>query len=68
MGYFELNNENAAKYGNGMYEATDVINLRGIKQVYNSNKGKNVLFDNFNFDIKDIKGEGQFVSLLGKSG
>lgn len=50
------------------YEDVDVINLRNITQVYNDVKGKNVLFDNFNFDIKDIKGEGQFVSLLGKSG
>lgn len=61
---------------NGMYEAVDVINLRGIKQVYTSKTGpfwnrkkvENVLFDNFDFDIKDIKGEGQFVALLGKSG
>ena len=52
----------------GEYEETDVINLRGIKQVYESKNGKNVLFDNFNLDVKDIKGEGQFISLLGKSG
>ncbi len=61
---------------NGMYEAVDVINLRGIRQVYttktgpfwNRKKSDNVLFDNFNFDVKDVKGEGQFVALLGKSG
>jgi NitT/TauT family transport system ATP-binding protein len=50
------------------YEDVDVINLRNITQVYDDGHGKNVLFDNFNFDIKDIRGEGQFVSLLGKSG
>lgn len=51
------------------YEEVDVINLRNIRQVYNAGtKNENVLFDNFNFDIKDIKGEGQFISLLGKSG
>jgi NitT/TauT family transport system ATP-binding protein len=51
------------------YEEVDVINLRNIRQVYNTGtKNENVLFDNFNFDIKDIKGEGQFISLLGKSG
>lgn len=53
---------------NGMYEDVDVINLRNIKQVYKSGKIENVLFESFNFDIKDIKGEGQFVALLGKSG
>jgi NitT/TauT family transport system ATP-binding protein len=46
---------------------TDVINLRGIKQVYHGEKDT-ILFDNFNFDIEDIPGEGQFVSILGKSG
>lgn len=46
---------------------TDVLNLKGIKQVYPGNP-PTLLFDNFNFDIEDIPGEGQFVSLLGKSG
>ena len=52
----------------------DVINLRGIRQVYKTEKTfgrpalENVLFDNFNFDIKDIPDEGQFIALLGKSG
>ena len=55
-------------YVNPLYEQVDVINLRGVRQVYKSPKGDNVLFDNFNFDVKDIKGEGQFVALLGKSG
>lgn len=49
-------------------EVVDVINLRNIKQVYKTHKSENVLFNNFNFDIKDIKGEGQFIALLGKSG
>ena len=53
---------------NTIYEDLDVINMKGIRQVYKTNKSENVLFDNFNFDIKDIKGEGQFISLLGKSG
>ena len=56
---FSFNNEN---------EEVDVINLRNIKQVYKTAKSKNILFENFNFDIKDIKGEGQFIALLGKSG
>jgi len=53
---------------NSNYEDVDVLNLRNIRQVYKTNKSENVLFDNFNFDIKDLKGEGQFISLLGKSG
>lgn len=50
------------------YENVDILNLTNIRQVYKTNKSENVLFDNLNFNIKDIKGEGQFVSLLGKSG
>jgi NitT/TauT family transport system ATP-binding protein len=46
---------------------TDVLNLKGIKQVYTGNP-PTVLFDNFNFTIEDIPDEGQFISLLGKSG
>lgn len=49
-------------------EVVDVINLVNIKQVYKTRKTENVLFNNFNFNINDIKGEGQFIGLLGKSG
>jgi NitT/TauT family transport system ATP-binding protein len=49
-------------------ESVDVLNLRNIRQVYKTDKSENVLFESLNFDIKDIKGEGQFISLLGKSG
>lgn len=51
-----------------MYENVDVINLRNIRQVYKTKSTENVLFDNFNLDIKDIKSEGQFLTILGKSG
>lgn len=51
-----------------LYEDVDVLNLKNIRQVYKTDKSENVLFDNLNFNIKDIKGEGQFISLLGKSG
>ena len=53
---------------NSEYEEVDVINLRNIRQVYKSGKSETVIFDNFNFDVKDIKGEGQYTALLGKSG
>ena len=46
----------------------DVISLKNIRQVYHTNKGDSVLFDNLNFTIEDLTGEGQFISLLGKSG
>jgi NitT/TauT family transport system ATP-binding protein len=46
----------------------DVLNLRGIRQVYKGADKDTILFDNFDFNIEDIPGEGQFVSLLGKSG
>jgi len=51
-------------------ENVDVIQLNKIKQVYKTGRKKPdfTLFDNFNFQIKDIKGEGQFLALLGKSG
>lgn len=53
---------------NTLYDDVDVLSLKNIRQVYKTNKSENVLFDDFNFNIKDIKGEGQFVALLGKSG
>jgi NitT/TauT family transport system ATP-binding protein len=53
---------------NSENEVTDVINLRNIKQVYKTVKSQHVIFDNFNFDIKDIKGEAQFISIIGASG
>jgi len=46
----------------------NVITLRGIRQVYRSDDKDFVLFDNLNFEIEDIVGAGQFVSILGKSG
>ena len=49
-------------------EPVDVLNLRNIRQVYKTKDTENVLFENLNFDVKDLKGEGQFTSILGKSG
>ncbi len=56
------------KDNNSENEPVDVLNLRNIRQVYKTKNSENVLFDNLNLDIKDLKGEGQFTSLLGKSG
>jgi NitT/TauT family transport system ATP-binding protein len=46
----------------------DVINLVNINQVYSELSPPNVVFKDFNLDIKDIKERGQFITLMGKSG
>ncbi len=46
----------------------DVINLVNINQVYSELSPPNVVFKDFNLDIKDIKDRGQFITLMGKSG
>jgi NitT/TauT family transport system ATP-binding protein len=46
----------------------DIINLVNINQVYSDHTPQNVVFKDFNLDIKDIKDRGQFVTLMGKSG
>jgi NitT/TauT family transport system ATP-binding protein len=47
---------------------TDIINLVNINQVYSDHTTPNVVFKDFNLDIKDIKDRGQFITLMGKSG
>jgi NitT/TauT family transport system ATP-binding protein len=47
---------------------TDVINLVNINQVYTEHTPPNVVFKDFNLDIKDIKDRGQFITIMGKSG
>jgi ABC-type bacteriocin/lantibiotic exporter with double-glycine peptidase domain len=47
---------------------TDVINLVKINQVYSDSIPPNVVFKDFNLDIKDIKDQGQFITIMGKSG
>jgi NitT/TauT family transport system ATP-binding protein len=46
----------------------DIINLVKINQVYSEHTPPNVVFKDFNLDIKDIKDEGQFITIMGKSG
>lgn len=50
------------------YEDVDVINLTNICQSFKTDNGEFKLFDNFSLDIKDFKGVGQFVSIMGASG
>lgn len=50
-------------------ELQDVINLKGISVTFNEGTDKEYkLFENFNFDIPDFPGEGQFISIMGQSG
>jgi NitT/TauT family transport system ATP-binding protein len=44
---------------------TDIINLVNINQVYGNHAP---VFKDFNLDIKDIRDEGQFITIMGKSG
>ncbi len=46
----------------------DVINLVNINQVYTEHVPHNVVFKDFNLDIRDIKDQGQFITIMGKSG
>lgn len=50
------------------YEKTDILELKNISQTYIENGKKNVVFDNFNLQIKDVVGTGQFVVIVGASG
>jgi NitT/TauT family transport system ATP-binding protein len=47
---------------------TDVINLVNINQIYSDSVPPNIVFKDFNLDIKDVKDRGQFITLMGKSG
>jgi NitT/TauT family transport system ATP-binding protein len=47
---------------------TDVINLVNITQIYSDSVPPNIVFKDFNLDIKDVKDRGQFITLMGKSG
>ena len=47
---------------------TDIINLVKISQVYSESDPPNVVFKDFDLNIKDIKDKGQFITIMGKSG
>lgn len=64
--------DNVKKDNSGVQTAeshsTDIINLVNINQVYSESTPPNIVFKDFNLDIKDIKDRGQFITLMGKSG
>jgi NitT/TauT family transport system ATP-binding protein len=47
---------------------SNIINLVNINQVYSDSIPQNVVFKDFNLDIKDIRDRGQFITIMGKSG
>jgi NitT/TauT family transport system ATP-binding protein len=63
----EANNEAPADRAS-VNHTTDIINLVNISQVYSDQTPPNVVFKDFNLDIKDIKDRGQFITIMGKSG
>jgi NitT/TauT family transport system ATP-binding protein len=57
------------KFDESKYDPIDKIQLKNINQVYTDKNGnKNVVFNDFDLDIKDIKGGGQFTVIVGASG
>jgi NitT/TauT family transport system ATP-binding protein len=63
----DVNIETPEKQPSGSH-LTDIINLVNINQVYTEHTPPNVVFKDFNLDVKDIKDRGQFITLMGKSG
>ncbi len=63
----DLNKDSSADRTSGR-DLTDVINLVNISQIYSDSTPPNIVFKDFNLDIKDIKDRGQFITLMGKSG
>lgn len=49
-------------------EAVDILNFENVNVSFPTDKGEFKLFENFNFAIKDFKGRGQFISIMGASG
>jgi NitT/TauT family transport system ATP-binding protein len=56
------------KPGKEITTDADIINLKGINQSYSQNNALNHVFKDFNLDLKDHAGRGQFITLMGKSG
>jgi NitT/TauT family transport system ATP-binding protein len=61
------NMETPPDQASGSY-STDIINLVNISQIYSDHTPPNVVFKDFNLDVKDIKDLGQFITIMGKSG
>ena len=64
----EPNKEDSTLYAAPSMHPDDIINLVNINQVYTEHATQNIVFRDFNLDIKDIKDYGQFITIMGKSG
>lgn len=62
------NKEDSTQYTAPSVHPDDIINLVNINQVYTDHGTQNIVFKDFNLDIKDIKDYGQFITIMGKSG
>jgi len=49
-------------------QSADIINLVNVTQIYTEQTPHNVVFKDFNLDIRDLKDRGQFITIMGKSG
>ena len=66
--YGEIKTDQARMDGSYECEAVDILNFENVNVSFPTDKGEFKLFDNFNFSIKDFKGRGQFISIMGASG
>jgi NitT/TauT family transport system ATP-binding protein len=65
MGYFEETQPKVTLKDSSIYADVNVIDYVNITQKFENGR---VLFNNFNYSVKDVKIGGQFTTILGKSG
>ena len=63
----QIKSEFSPSQNEGLY-SNDIINMVNISQIYSEHLPPNIVFKDFNLDIKDIKDHGQFITIMGKSG
>lgn len=66
--YGEIKTDQVHMDGSYECEAVDILNFENVNVSFPTDKGEFKLFENFNFAIKDFKGRGQFISIMGASG
>jgi NitT/TauT family transport system ATP-binding protein len=57
-----------SKVGNSKYGPIHKLELKNVTQVYKEKGKENVVFKDFNLQVKDIAGGGQFTVIVGASG
>lgn len=66
--YGEIKTEKVHMDGSYECEEIDVLNFENVNVSFPTDNGEFKLFENFDFTIKDFKGRGQFISIMGASG